>query len=349
MSLLVDFEKTYGSFHLRAGFESGAGVTGILGASGSGKSLTLKCIAGIERPDRGHIELDGVVLFDSARRIDLPPQKRRVGYLFQSYALFPQMTVRQNILCGLRAVKDRSEKERIYRDTLRLMGLESLEKHMPHQLSGGQQQRVALARILVNRPKLLMLDEPFAALDPQLKDRLCMELKRILAEYGGPSLLVTHDRNEAYMLCPSIAIVDNGTVFPPRETKQLFARPQTVAEALMTGRRNILRAEYCGENRAYIPALSLSLVTEEPLDPTLCAVGIDPCALRPDGTENAIRAAVADSVPVLGSRMLLLTPEGAETGETICWETAENRLSAGMSCTVVIPPSAIRPLYPKPL
>ena len=155
MSLIVDIRKDLGSFRLDVKFEAESGVTCLLGASGCGKSMTLKCIAGIEKPDEGHIELDGRVLYDSEKKIDLPPQQRRVGYLFQNYALFPNMTVRQNILCGLCREKDRSEKERRLREMVNMLQLEGLENHKPHQLSGGQQQRVALARFCCSMSRFL--------------------------------------------------------------------------------------------------------------------------------------------------------------------------------------------------
>lgn len=147
MSLYVDIEKRLGTFHLRAQFEAPDKTMALLGASGCGKSMTLKCIAGIVTPDRGRIVLGDRVLFDSEKHIDLTPQQRRVGYLFQQYALFPTMTVEQNILCGIRS-GDRAEKRRVLAEKLRLFRLEGLEKKHPAQLSGGQQQRVALARIL---------------------------------------------------------------------------------------------------------------------------------------------------------------------------------------------------------
>ena len=164
MALYVDIEKKLGSFHLRAKFEVDGETLALLGASGCGKSMTLKCIAGIERPDRGQIILDGETLFDSEKHIDLPPQKRRVGYLFQQYALFPSMTAEQNILCCIRS-GTRAEKRRALAEAVRMFRLEGLEKKLPAQLSGGQQQRVALARILCSRPKAILLDEPFSALD----------------------------------------------------------------------------------------------------------------------------------------------------------------------------------------
>ena len=169
MGLLVDIRKDFGPFRLNVNFEAGEGVTGLLGASGCGKSVTLRCIAGVERPDSGHIELNGRVLFDSKRRIDLSPQRRRVGCLFQNYALFPNMTVAANIAAGVRERgKRRAETER----RMASFRLEECRGKYPRQLSGGQQQRAALARILASRPEALLLDEPFSALDSYLKGQI---------------------------------------------------------------------------------------------------------------------------------------------------------------------------------
>ena len=219
MALEVNIEKRAGDFHLRVSFCSGEEFLGILGPSGSGKSMTLKCIAGIEKPDRGRIVLDGNVLYDSERGIHLPPQKRHVGYLFQTHALFPNMTVKQNILCGLHDEKDRQKKEHLVREMLRLLQLENTASLRPHQLSGGQAQRAALGRILVNRPDLLMLDEPFSALDAHLRLKLQMELKSLLNGYGRGVLMVTHDRDEAFRMCSRIGIMDDGRMLSVRKTK----------------------------------------------------------------------------------------------------------------------------------
>ena len=151
MSLLVDIEKDYGGFHLCSRFETNGGITGLLGASGCGKSQTLRCIAGVQTPDQGRIVLDGVTLYDSEQHINLTPQQRGVGYLFQSYALFPNMTVRANILTGLRREKDAAKKQAAFEHAIHLLKLEGLEDRRPAQLSGGQAQRVALARMLVSR------------------------------------------------------------------------------------------------------------------------------------------------------------------------------------------------------
>ena len=169
MRLTVDIRKRLGDFQLQAAFTAEAGAPlALLGASGCGKSVTLRCVAGIMRPDEGHIELDGTVLYDSAGHIDLPPQRRSVGYLFQQYALFPNMTAAQNILCVIRT-GSRTEKKETLAALLRTFRLEGLEKKLPAQLSGGQQQRVALARILASEPQAILLDEPFSALDSYLK------------------------------------------------------------------------------------------------------------------------------------------------------------------------------------
>ncbi len=166
MSLSVDIEKKLGAFHLRSKFEVPDETMALLGASGCGKSMTLKCIAGIVTPDRGRIVLGDRVLFDSEKKINLPPQQRKVGYLFQQYALFPNMSVEQNILCGIRS-GDKAEKRCVLAEKIRMFRLEGLEKKHPAQLSGGQQQRVALARILCSEPEAILLDEPFSALDRQ--------------------------------------------------------------------------------------------------------------------------------------------------------------------------------------
>ena len=242
MSLLVDIEKQLGSFHLSAHFETEDAAFGLLGASGCGKSCTLQCIAGVAVPDAGRIVLDGETLFDAERRINLPPQRRRVGYLFQHYALFPTMTVRQNILCGLRWQKDRRAREAALQEAVRRFRLTGLEDHRPSQLSGGQAQRVALARMIVNRPRLLMLDEPFSALDSYLRTSLQVELSEMLSGVDQRVLLVTHDRDEAYRLCPRIAIMEQGRIAVQGTREAVFANPGTAAAAAITGCKNIAPA-----------------------------------------------------------------------------------------------------------
>lgn len=274
MSLSVDIEKRLGDFRLKVAFETAGGTLGLLGASGCGKSFTLKCIAGIETPDRGRIVLDGVTLFDSEQHIDLPPQKRKVGYLFQNYALFPNMTVRQNILCGLHDEKDKAKREQALREAIALMQLEGLEKHRPAQLSGGQQQRAALARILVSKPRLLMLDEPFSALDSHLREKLQLQMKELLASFGRDVLLVTHSRDEAYHMCSRIAVLDDGRLLSLTDTKNLFADPGSVSAAVLTGCKNIAAARKAGEYAVDVPEWGVQLRTVQPVRDGLKAVGI---------------------------------------------------------------------------
>ena len=211
MALLVDIEKTLGSFHLQVHLEAGDEVLGLCGNSGCGKSLTLRCIAGIEKPDRGRIVLNGVTLFDSEKHINLSPQKRRTGLLFQNYALFPNMTVQQNIRAGtLRDQQTEEERSRKVSELMESFGLSELSGHYPRQLSGGQQQRTALARILVSEPQILMLDEPFSALDSELKFHMEAEVREVIRRFGKTAILVSHDRGEAYRLSDRIAMMRDG-------------------------------------------------------------------------------------------------------------------------------------------
>lgn len=197
MSLEVNIEKKLDGFTLRAAFTAGNTSTALLGASGCGKSMTLRCIAGIVKPDRGRIVLDGRVLLDSAQHIDLPPQQRGVGLLFQNYALFPNMTVEQNILCGLKAEKDPAARRAACAEMLRAMRLETLAKRYPAQLSGGQQQRAAIARALITRPAVVLADEPTGNLDHQNSVEVFRLLREAAAQQHQTVVYVTHDQGLA--------------------------------------------------------------------------------------------------------------------------------------------------------
>ena len=210
MSLLVEIEKQLGNFHLNVRFQAETETLALLGASGCGKSMTLKCIAGIMTPDRGRIVLNGRVLFDSEARIDLPPQQRRVGYLFQNYALFPTMTVERNILCGIRS-GSKAEKNAALTATLHRFRLEGLEKRYPAQLSGGQQQRVAIARAVVTEPCVILADEPTAGLDPAAADSV-LELFDRLHRSGHTLVLITHDERAAQCAARRMHL-ENGCLF----------------------------------------------------------------------------------------------------------------------------------------
>ena len=272
MSLKVHIHKKLKGFVLRVDFETDGKPMGILGASGSGKSMTLKCIAGIVTPDEGYIELNGKVLFDSKNKINLKPQERKVGYLFQNYALFPNMTVEQNIAAGI--IGSKNEKARVVTKMLHNFKLQGLEKRYPSQLSGGQQQRVALARILAYEPDALLLDEPFSALDAYLKEELQIQLHDLLDSYKGESLLVTHSRNEVYELTNNLIVMDHGIVLMDGDTKNIFLAPLKMQVARLTGCKNISRAKKIADNQVEAFDWGITFTVKAQVPDNLTGIGI---------------------------------------------------------------------------
>ena len=346
MSLLVDIRKDLGGFLLDVHFTAENGVTTMLGASGCGKSITLKCIAGIEKPDEGHIELDGVVLYDSETKINLPPQKRNVGYLFQNYALFPNMTVRQNILCGLKREKNRSVREARLRDMLHMLQLKGLENHKPHQLSGGQQQRVALARILVSDPRLLLLDEPFSALDGYLRDALKIELRDLLQRYGREVLMVTHDRTEAYNMSAQIAVMDQGRVLARKPTKALFADPGSVPAAILTGCKNIAAARRIDGHTVEVPEWGVRLETKQRVEEGLCAVGVRAHYFNASAQQNRFPVRFVEEMEEPFETTLQFRYAGqSDASPAIWWRLAKDRRPAEFPQELGVAPANILLLY----
>ncbi len=248
MSLEVDIVKKFGNFKLEVSFKTNNGTLGLLGASGSGKSMTLRCIAGIETPDKGKIVLNDRVLYDSENKINIPIRDRRIGFLFQNYALFPNMTVEQNIGFGIPKSISASESQDKIRKKIKDMHLQGMEKKYPSQLSGGQQQRVALARSLVVEPEILLLDEPFSALDEHLRNNMLVQLKEDLSEFEGTSVFVTHNMEEAYQLCTDIIILTGGRIDAEGHKEDVFNNPTTPSSAKLTGCKNISKAEKVGRN-----------------------------------------------------------------------------------------------------
>lgn len=271
MSLYVDIKKKYKDFTLDVKFDNEGQRLGILGASGCGKTMTLKCIAGIEKPDYGKIILNDRVLFDSKKNINLPPQKRNVGYLFQNYALFPNMTVKKNIEVGIHKNPNKLLKVEQMIDMLHLQGLEN---RYPAQLSGGQQQRVAIARILVYEPSVLMLDEPFSALDSYLKDKMQQELFGIIDKYKGDTLIVSHDRDEIYRFCNKMAIIDHGRLVMTGNTKDVFNNPIYLETARLTGCKNISKANKISDYEVEAIDWGVRLKTDKMVEEEVKFVGI---------------------------------------------------------------------------
>ena len=232
MALEVAIKKYYPDFSLDVNFYTEKGILGVLGASGCGKSMTLKCIAGIETPDEGKIILNGRVLFDSEKKINLSPQKRNIGYLFQNYALFPHMNVEENIAVG---IKIKEEKNEIIAKYLKIFHLENLKKAYPKNLSGGQQQRVCIARTIAMKPDVILMDEPTSALDPistsKIED-LAMELK-----HDYTIIMVTHNMQQATRIADKTAFFLLGQVIEFDDTEKMFSKPQDKrTEDYITGR-----------------------------------------------------------------------------------------------------------------
>jgi len=322
MSVFVDIEKKLGSFRLKVQFEAENETLALLGASGCGKSMTLKCIAGIERPDRGRIVVDGVTLFDSEKKIDLTPQERRTGLMFQNYALFPNMTVRQNVQAGASREQDRLRRVETVEAMLRRFELEELADRLPSQLSGGQQQRVALARILVSKPRILLLDEPFSALDSHLRFRMEQEVREVIRSFGGSVILVSHDRDEVFRLSDRIAVMHEGTVQTIGTKTEVFQNPQTRQAAVLTGCKNISAVRML--DAAHVQALEWGITLEVPGPVTAVkAIGLRMHSIRPGAGENMLRCVVEQEIENPFSYTIMLRPVDAECRMPIGWELSK--------------------------
>ena len=318
MSLYGDIEKNLGTFHLSMKFQSGDEPIALLGASGCGKSLTLKCIAGIETPDKGRIVVDDVVLFDSEKKINLTPQQRRTGLMFQNYALFPNMTVLQNIRAGASREKDRQKRAQTVEAVMESFGLTELADRLPHQLSGGQQQRVALARILVSDPKILLLDEPFSALDSHLRFRLEREVRKVLQDFGKSVVLVSHDRDEVFRMSDRVAIVENGSVTAAGTNREVFTAPITRGGASLTGCKFISSVEAVGPNK--VRALDWGLELEIPgAADGITAVGVRMHDIRLGPGENHFHCRVVEEIENPFSYTLMLRPVDCPEGNPFGW------------------------------
>jgi ABC-type sulfate/molybdate transport systems ATPase subunit len=248
MPLEVSIEKNMDGFRLAVEFVADREPLGLLGPSGSGKTMTLRAIAGLEKPDRGRIVLDGRVLFDSEKGIDVPSRARRIGLLFQNYALFPHLTVAENIVFGLRHLTE-AERNRRVEQQLASAHLEGLASRHPSTLSGGEQQRVALARALAIEPAALLLDEPFSALDTHLRSALERQLRGTLSAYSGSTLFVSHNLEEAYRVCENLVVLDGGKVAAQGPKEEIFRHPPTLEVARVTGCKNFSRARRTADGR----------------------------------------------------------------------------------------------------
>ncbi len=285
--LEISIRKKVPGFQLDIEFSCVRGeVTGLLGASGSGKSMTLRCLAGLEKPDEGRIRIDGKTLFDSNVGIDIPSRKRKCGFLFQHYALFPHLTVQQNMAMGLSLLArknslSKEQKTKIIQNTIDQLDLNGLADKYPKQLSGGQQQRAALGRMLLSKPQSILLDEPFSALDSFLRRRIEFDLRKALSAFNGYLIFVSHDRDEIFRMCNKLVVLNNGCVEATGDRQHVFHEPASIAVARMTGCQNIAAAIPLSPKTIGVPAWGLSLTTKTPVSPDITHVGIRAHFIRP--------------------------------------------------------------------
>ncbi len=330
MAINVQIKKKLGNFRLDIRFQSDSKRIGILGASGCGKSMTLKSIAGIETPDEGRIEVEGRTLFDRESKVNLKPQKRNVGYLFQNYALFPTMSVEKNIAAGLKG--SRQENDRRVPEMIGKFQLEGLEKRLPGQLSGGQQQRVALARIMAYEPDVILLDEPFSALDMYLKDQLQQELIRMLEDYEGTVIMVSHNRDEVYRFSEELLIIDQGHIAASGETKELFQNPVSKEAARLTGCKNFSRVRRIDGHTLDAQDWGITLHIKGEIPDYTEWVGYRAHDFVPvwgERGENMLRADIESSAVLPFEQNYYLRPEntaGQNTAQNICWFVQREKL-----------------------
>ena len=271
MDLRIRLKHQYPNFLMDIDLDVSSSRLGILGASGAGKSMMLKMIAGIMTPKEGYVAIGEKVLLDTSARINVKAQKRRVGYLFQNYALFPSMTVEENIGAGVPGKNP--DKKKIVADMVERFQLAGLEKQTPQELSGGQQQRVALAMIVANGPDMILLDEPFSALDIHLRDRMQRELLSRLADFPGPVFMVSHSRDEIYRFSDEIIIIDQGRIIDQGKKEEVFSRPKNKRAAALTGCKNFSRAQRIDQHSLLAEGWGVVLHTARKIPDNLKDVG----------------------------------------------------------------------------
>lgn len=328
MALCIDMERRLEDFTIELHINTNCRRIGILGASGCGKSMTLKMIAGIEKPTKGKIQADGQVFFDSSKRVNIRPQKRNVGYLFQNYALFPAMTVEQNIGAGLKGKKEDIRKR--VEEMMERFGLTGLENRFPGELSGGQQQRTALARIMAYEPKMILLDEPYAALDMFLRDRLQQELLDMLKGYEGTVILVSHNRDEIYRFSEELLVMEKGKIAVSGKSSTIFADPGNIAAARLTGCKNISKVRVIDNHHMEAVDFGLVLHTQRKIPEGIEAIGYRAHEFVPvwgRQQENCLKVQIESIAELPFERQYYLRIESSGQGKRkpVCWFVQKGR------------------------
>ena len=316
--LYADIHRIIDGFYLNVTMESDASRIGILGESGSGKSMTLKSIAGIEAVDSGHIEIGGRVLYDSASKVDLKPQKRNVGYMFQNYALFPTMTVLKNVMAGLGRATEENRCKAM--DMLKRFRMDSYSDKLPGELSGGQQQRVALARIMVTEPDLILLDEPFSALDSYLRDRMQLEMLEMLKDYDGQAVMVSHSRDELYRFSEEMFVLSGGQIIRHGEPDAVFREPLNTAAAKLTGCKNLSTARRIDDHTVEAADWGITLKLDRTVAASVNNIGCRAHCFEPvwgERQENCVKCDVIriDDLPFEKNYYI----RSANGNEPLCW------------------------------
>ncbi|MGM9537782.1 MAG: sulfate/molybdate ABC transporter ATP-binding protein [Candidatus Onthomonas sp.] len=344
MALELTVKKQLAGFPLDLSLTSDSRRIGILGPSGCGKSMTLKMLAGVVAPDGGRIQVDGWLLYDSEKRISLPPRARKVGYLFQNYALFPAMTVAQNIAAGLRCPK--RERQARVDGLIRRFRLEGLENRRPGQISGGQQQRTALARMMAAEPETILLDEPFSALDLALRETVQAELLEFLSDYPGQVIMVSHSLEELYRFCDFLAVMERGRLLTAGDRDRVFQSPGSVPVARLVGCENILPAKRVDEHHLLLTDWGVTLTTAWQVPENATALGVRAQAPGPasEPGENRIPVLLRSRTETpFRCRLQVIPPRNPEA-VPLWWEQGKG--SADCPGWLWVPPEEVLPLTP---
>ena len=342
MSIQVELHKKLKAFKLEVAFETNTRRMGILGASGCGKSMTLKCIAGIENPHKGKVVIGNQRLLDTECKLNVPPQKRKVGYLFQNYALFPKMTVMQNVGIGIHGTKKEIEEKAI--EQIRRFHLEGFEKRFPTELSGGEQQRVALARIFAYEPEVILLDEPFSALDSFLKDQLQQQLLESLSQFTGDMIMVSHSRDELYTFCDELMVMASGKPLLIGDTKEIFSKPQKVEVARLTGCKNISPIKKIGPHEVLAVDWGIQLHTEEEVKNHISSIGIRAHDLILEPTsdeENTFDVELMSQLDLPFERQYYVRSNEGLCEKLICVKVNKEIQGLGHRCKLKMPSNAL--------
>lgn len=333
MSLVLDIKKAYPDFSLDVRLEAAGERVALLGASGCGKSCTLRCIAGVETPDEGRIAVNGVTFFDSARGINLSPQQRKCALLFQNYQLFPNLSVADNVLAGVEGRLSREGRDELARRYLSIFGMAGYADRYPARLSGGQQQRVALARMLAARPAIYMFDEPFSALDSFLKSALEQNLLDLFSVIDSTVLYVSHDIDEACRLCERICVLHNGRVEEDGTVEQVVQRPQTLAALRLTGCKNTSRARKVGDTLVEALDWGMTFDVGAPVSDDVAYLGVRANYFHIDNREapgkNSYMLRVARVSDSRFERLVLLDPPRSDASSRLTWKV--NTVGADMA------------------